>query len=229
MRLILWLLVPPLLLFGLALLMVWAPLPPPFPQALSQGRNLVAALVIGAAGVVYVVGTLIFAVAMVARMGRYLDPALTLFGLEPRSHRLMGRRYEGVVQGRRIRVAFVPGTALRPAVVDIYVNAGTGWRAALGDRRPMLDCRDCVPVQVDDPDLRNLTIVAEDPAPVQCWLADAPTHERVLSLLHVGHGTRELYIQPEHFWFRAHVTLNAASEQVPRWLSAMLRLAQDFA
>lgn len=227
MRLILWLLVPPLLLFALALLLIWAPLPPPFPPALSQGRNLAAALVVGGVGVVYVLGTLVFAVTIVARAGRYLDPALMLFGLEPHAYRLLGRRYAGTVQGRPVRVDFVPGTALRPAVVDIYVEADAGWRAALGDRRPMLDCRDCRPVQVDDPDLRNLVIMADDPDRVQAWLADASTHERVLSLLHVGHGTRELYVQPERLWFRAHVTLDAASKQVPRWLSALLRLAQD--
>ena len=52
-RILLLILVPPVLLFGFALILMWLPLPQPFPAPLSHGRNLVVAVATGILGIGY--------------------------------------------------------------------------------------------------------------------------------------------------------------------------------
>ena len=70
MRILFLILVPPVLLFGCALLMMSLPLPQPFPPPLSDGRNQMAAVITGILGVGYVFGLALYLVSSVLRVGR---------------------------------------------------------------------------------------------------------------------------------------------------------------
>jgi len=76
MRLILLLVLPVLMLFGLALVLMWAPLPRSFPPAPSSARNLMAAISVGMLGMFYLVGIALVIVGQILRVGRSLDEVL---------------------------------------------------------------------------------------------------------------------------------------------------------
>ena len=99
MRLILLLVLPVLLLFGLALVLMWAPLPRSFPPASSSARNLMAAVTVGVLGMVYLAGVVVVVVHRIFRAGRSLDEVLAAHGLAPAKGLLLGWVYEGSLQG----------------------------------------------------------------------------------------------------------------------------------
>ena len=86
MRLLLMILLPGLLLLGVALVLIWLPLPAPFPAALSGGRNLLAAVISGGLGLAYLVGLAFFVASSVRRAGHALEALMLARGLKADSH-----------------------------------------------------------------------------------------------------------------------------------------------
>ena len=152
----------PFLLFGCALLMIWMPLPQPFSPALSGTRNRMAAIVIGLLGVAYVAGLGIYAVLHFLRAGRVLDPTLTAKGLTARGYALFGRRYRGEIEGREVEAIVMPAQGIRPAQLNITVQAVLGTRMAMGRKRPLLGCRGCTHVEGAGAAWDGYHIYAED-------------------------------------------------------------------
>ena len=227
MRIILLLLVPPLLIFGCALIMIWVPLPRPLPPALSSGRNLMAAVATGILGIGYVVGLAVYLVSSFSATGRVLDPVFASRGLASQGYMLFGRQYHGSVQGRQIDVQFMPSQGLQPAQLQVYVAADVDARVAIGTQRPLLDCRDCARIEITRPELRHLEVYAQDAAWTRMWL-DRPANSAALGRLlgdPQGLGLREFYVQPDRIWLRAHPTARVTALQVGQWFDDVLALA----
>ena len=230
MRILLLLLALPVLIVACALLAMWLPLPHPFPPSMSQARNQLAAIATGIVGAVYLLGLAIYLVTGFLRAGRALDLALVRVGLAPESYMIFGRRYQGPVQGRQVVVTSLPARGISPAQLDIHVGAGVGLRMAMGARRPLLDCRDCPRLRVDQTGWTDLHVYAEDAQTAQRLLADPEFGEAARRLLVEGEGNREVYLQPDGVWLRAHPRasqqrLGLAGADVERWLADLLALA----
>jgi len=228
MRTLLIIIVPPLLIFVCALLIVWLPLPQPFPPALSGGRNQVAAVVAGLLGLAYLVGLALYLIASFRQAGQALDSPFLARGLTAENYLGVGRSYRGSVEGRAVEANYLPAQGLRPALLNVYVAAELGTRAAAGEKRPLLDCRDCAPVDLDEFDLGSLQIWAEDGERLRNLLADKGSRAALNRLVseQKSLGIRELYWQPERIWLRAHPSYRVAGEQVEGWLDALLLLAK---
>ena len=208
MRTLLIIIIPPLLIFACALLIIWLPLPQPFPPALSGGRNQVAAVVAGLLGLAYLVGLALYLIASFRQAGQALDSPFLARGLTAENYLGVGRTYRGPVEGRAVEANYLPAQGLRPALLNVYVAAELGTRAAAGQKRPLLDCRDCAPLR----DIR----------------ADEGSRAALNHLMsgQKSLGIRELYWQPERIWLRAHPSYRVAAEQVEGWLDALLLLAK---
>ena len=227
MRLILLLLVPPLLIFGCALIMIWVPLPRPLPPALSSGRNLMAAVATGILGIGYIVGLAVYLVSSFSATGRVLDPVFGSRGLASRRYMLFGQQYHGLVRGRQVDVQFMPSQGIQRAQLQVYVAADVDARVAIGTQRPLLDCRDCARIEITRPELRHLEVYAQDAAWVRTWL-DRPANSAALGHLMndpQGLGLRELYVQPDRIWLRAHPSARVTALQVGQWFDDLLALA----
>lgn len=224
MRIIPMIVIPVILLFGVALLIMWLPLPRPLPPALGSARTAIAAATTGVLGLVYLVGIGIYLVATVRQASQVLDPILLSRGMSVQADVGVGRVYRGQVDGRTVEVAFVAGRALDRSLLNVTVTADVGTRAALGAQRPLLDCRQCPSVEVAT--LPSLQVVAQDEGWVRTWLAAPGSQAALEGMLGAGSGggARELYVQPERLWLRARPN-RVDPEQVSGWLDDLLWLA----
>ncbi len=200
MRLLFHMLILPIFILICAVLMMWLPLPDFLPPALSNGRNLAAALAAGALFMGNLVWMALYVIGSLLQYSRAVDHAFVPLGLEAQAYLLFGRQYHGLFQGRQVDITFVRGrwsTAL-----NIYVAAPLDTRAAIGAKRPLLDCRDCPRLALSIPGLHDVQIFAQDEAWTRNLLADA-TVQAALSRLMAGQkllGQGELYIQPDRIW-----------------------------
>lgn len=228
MRTLLIIIVPPLLIFACALLLIWLPLPRPLPPALSGGRNLAAAVMAGLLGLAYLAGLALYLISTFRQAGQALDSPFLARGLTAENYLGVGRAYRGSVEGRAVEANYLPAQGLRPALLNVYVAAELGTRAAAGEKRPLLDCGDCSPVDLDEFDLGPFQIWAEDEGRVRGLLADGESSAALNRLMseQKSLGIRELYWQPERVWLRAHPSTWVAAEQVEGWLEDLLLLAE---
>ena len=210
-RILFLILVSPILLLLCALLFLWVPLPYPFPPTLSAGRNQISAIVAGILGSGYLIGLTVYVVSSFRRAGRVLDPVLTSTGLASESYLMFGRQCRGKVEGREVEVRFVPSQGVWPAHLSLRVSAKLGSRMAIGQRRPQLDCRECVRLEVEESGLSHLQFYAQEEGHARRVLVDPASREALIRVMeaHEEQGFRELYLQPEWVWLRAH----------PRWMT----------
>lgn len=186
-----------------------------------------AAIVTGVLGVSYIVGLTVYVVSTFLRAGRVLDSILTSEGMVSESYLVFGRRYQGELEGREVEVNFVPSQGIRPAQLNVYVEADIETSVAIGWQRPLLDCRDCVRWDVAGAGLGELQVYAEEEKRVDYLLKEAASREAVARLLEdrKEYGFREIYLQPGRVWLRAHPQ-EVRGVLFQQWLEDMLVLAE---
>ncbi len=221
LRILLLILLPPILLF------LWAPLPHPFPPALSAGRDQMSAIVTGILGIGYLIGLAVYVTSSFRRAGRVLDPVLTSTGLASESYLVFGGQYRGVIEGRQVEVCLVPSQGIRPALLNIHVSAKLGARMAIGQRRPLLDCRDCARLEVAELGLGPLQVYAQEEERSRRLLTSPASREALTRVMEAQeeHGFREIYFQPGRVWLPAHPH-RMTEELFRQWLEDVLALAE---
>ncbi len=230
MRLLLLIVVPPILLFICALAMLAVPLPDFFPLPWSRGRNQLSAILVGGVGGLgYLVSLTFYLVWTVTAPARSVDRVFIGLGMSSERYMLFGRHYQDWLDGRRVDIYFQPGYRLRPAVLNIYVEADLGTRLAMGSGKPLLDCRGCPRLAVGDPNLSHLHVLAQDQAWAYSLLADATVNSALNRLLapekSAGLGEVYLYLQPDRIWVRSHprqITESSAQQ----WLADLLAVVE---
>jgi hypothetical protein len=198
-RILLLILVPVVLLLACALVVLWTPLARPFPPPFSDGRNQLAALITGILGIGTIVGVAVYLVSSVLRAGRGLDPTLEAMGLVSERYLAFGRRYRGAVDGRNVEVTVLPSYGVRSPQVDLHVDADLGFRMAVGRRRPLLDCRDCLPLNLESPEWASFRIYAGDAELARRLLEDPASAAAPQRLMNGDEapGLIEVYVQPQ--------------------------------
>jgi hypothetical protein len=207
--------------------MILAPLPHPFPEAKSLERNRVAAITTGILGVAYLVALTVYAVSWFLQAGQALDATLVPLGLTSTSYMGFGRQYHGEIADRQVDVTYQPARMLKPALLNATIGANVGTRAALVPGKPLLDCHDCPAVDINAPELGQLHIVAQDEAWMRRLLDDPANLATTRRLLDDQKtlGLRELYLQPDRVWLRAH-TNQITENKFRHWLDDLLSLAE---
>jgi len=229
MRLILLLVLPVLVLFGLALVLMWAPLPRSFPPALSSARNLMAAITVGVLGMMYLAGVAVVVVRQILRAGCSLDEVLAAHGLAPASGLLLGRDYEGSLQGRRVRVSWVPGYGVRPGQLLVKVDADVGLITAIADHRPLRPSVDAVQVEMVLADNWAPVVLVEpdQAARLTDLLANQAVASGLFQLLAASQpgGVRELSLTQDHILFRARPRPDVAVRYAGTWVETLAVVA----
>ena len=186
-----------------------------------------AAIVIGVLSLGYIAGLAVYVISASLRAGRVLDPVLAPLGMTTKRYMLFGRQYRGEIAGREVEVYFVPSRANWPAQLDIYVEADIGTRVAIGRQRPLLDCRHCARLEVVGAEMEALQVYAQDAERATRLLSDAANSAAIARLLddQEAYGLREVYLQPERVWLRAHPR-RMEGKRFRQWLDAVLVLAR---
>jgi hypothetical protein len=227
LRILLLILVPPVLLFLCALVVVTVPLPHPFPPPLSGGRNRMSAIVTGILGAGYIIGLTVYVIASFLRAGRILERILTSAGLVSESYLVFGRQYHGVIQRRQVGVTFVPSQGASSAQLNVYVSADLDTRIAVAKGKPLLDCNECPRVNLDESELGCFQVYSQKMEYARRLLADTEGKGALTRLLDDRDviGSREVYLQPERVWLRARPQ-RITEGQFQQWLDDLMALAQ---
>ncbi len=197
MRLLFHILILPVFIFACALAVIWLPLPDLFPAPLSQSRNQIAAAVTGVLLMANIIWMSIYILGLLLQPGHAVDHALAPLELKAKSYLLFGRQYHGIVQERQVDITFITGrwgwTAL-----NIYVKADLDTRAAIGEKRPLLDCRDCPRLPLNDPDLSHLAVFTRNEAWAKSLMVDSKGKAALSRLMadQKSFGLGDLYLQP---------------------------------
>jgi len=228
-RTIFLIVVPVLLLFCLGMVLIWVPLPQPFPAAAGNGRNTMAAVVVGILGLVYVIGLTGYVCWAVFRSGRVLDDVLASIGMTASGNLGLRRRYHGRLHGYNVRASWVPGYGVRPSQFLANVVADVGLVAAVGDHHPLRPSADAIRVKV--PVLENWTPVVlvkpDHAARLTDFLAAEESARGLHMLLAASEpgGVRELSLAPDRIWFRARPNTEVAVQRAGEWVQKLVILA----
>jgi len=226
--LIILLLFPPVLLFGLALGLMWVPLPQPFPDPLTADRNLMAAVITGILGLGYLVGMVFYVVARFRKASRRIDFVFAGKGLTPEPYMLFGRRYIGFLYEIPVDVDFIPARGVQRSLLNIYLNVNNDVRLAIGTGKALLDCRDCPQIAVEYPELKDLRIFSNDGT----WLHNllktslVRTHLSIIMKDQFVKGLREVYFMPGKIWLRALPTSRVMEDDINEWFGSLIMLAR---
>lgn len=226
--LIILLLLPPVLLFGLALGLMWVPLPQPFPDPLSADRSLMAAVITGILGLGYLVGMVFYVASRFRKASRRMDSVFTVKGLRPESYMLFGRRYFGFLNEIPVDVNFIPARGVQRSLLNIYLNVNNDVRLAIGTGKGLLDCRDCPQVTVEYPEFRDLRIFSNDGTWLHNLLRTSLVRTHFSNILkdQSVKGLREVYFIPGKIWLRALPTSRVMVDDINQWLDSLMILAQ---
>jgi hypothetical protein len=187
-----------------------------------------AAVMTGTLGIGYLIGLAVYAVSIPLRSARALDPVFVSRGLIPGNYMVFGRQYHGHVQGRQVDVDYMPAQMLQPALLNISVAAQLDLRMAVGEQRPLLDCRNCPRVDLDELGLGHLHIYAQDVAWARTLLADPANRATIHRLMgdQGEHGLRQVYLQPGKVWLRAHPSRHVTEAHIQQWFNDLFILAE---
>ncbi len=228
-NLVLLIIIPPILLFFCALVMIWIPLPRPFPAALSIGRNQLAAILTGILSMLYVVGITVYFIGMLRQPTHVVDNAFAPLGFTARNYMIFGRRYRGQLRGYEVEANFIPPARLRlyHADLKIYVHVSTGTRMTMGQKKPIVHCPGCSPITPRDSDLLSLQIFAQNAAWADKLLSNPQAKTALLNLLvnPARFEFPELYIEENRLWFSIHPK-QITAPRIQRWVEDLSTLAQ---
>ncbi len=192
MRLILTMFLMFFVLFAAALMLIFLPLPRPFPPAMSSERNLLSAIIVGVLGMILLLWFAFGLLADVRRSREILDPAFDELGFDKTSYLLTGRKYFGAVEGFRVEAAYHQQYRVEPAKLDIVIHSDFPVEFAIAKKRPLLFLRDCPLSKIDLPrdDLKLYTVSEEE---IGIILFDNSGWESINSIFEWDFKLTELY------------------------------------
>ena len=218
----------PFFLFGLAVFLIFIPLPGFFPPAGSHDRNLPIAILTGILGFAWAICLAAYLAYGYFSAGRVLDPIFTSRGLKGSSYMILGRKYQGQLEDRLVTVEYTPPGTLQKGLLNIRVETNLDLRLAIGLKRPLLDCTDCPPVDVSSLGLTKIQVFTTDPEWASRFLSE-PANQAWIDPLLVENGDlvmRELYFQPGQLWLHARLPANFPIDRIETWFQAVMDLAK---
>lgn len=224
---ILILLLPPILITGIALLLIFIPLPASYPQPASHVRNLPVAILTGILGMIWAITLTIYSIKSLVSTGKGLDSTLTAMGLKASNYLLFGRDYRGEINGYLVEVQFTPNRTPHNNLLNIRIGTSIKKRMSIGINKPLQGCIDCDKVEILPNELGNLQVYAEDKQWAQKILYDPMIIGKLHSLLDDSKrlGIREFHILNRQCWLHARPTQQLTEKDLQVWLQTMLELS----
>ncbi|MFH2038111.1 MAG: hypothetical protein ABIJ65_01615 [Chloroflexota bacterium] len=218
--------VSPILLLGLALMLILIPLPVPFPISGSNARNMMAAIVTGILGLVWLIALSVYLVKAILMAGSVFDTFFTTRGLSSSNYLGLGRQYQGRLEGRQVEAQFSPGRMLQNSLLNIRIETDIDQHMAIGESKPLLDCNDCEKVDFSPNPLDSIKVYAQDKAWAQSVLLNPSNVELIKSLMddQEGLGKREFYLKNKQGWLHARPTSRLKAAHLQIWFLTMFDL-----
>jgi len=193
MRLILNIFMMLILLFTAALLLIFLPLPKPFPPAMSSQRNLLSAIAIGVLGMIFLIWFTFGLLEDVRRRRNLLDPAFDELGFEKSSFLLTGRKYFGTVKDNIVEATYHQQYRVEPAKLDIVIRSEFPLEFAISKKRPLLYLRDCPLAKIVLPK-DDIQIFSKSDEKVRKLMFDYRLWDSINSLFEWNFNLMELYV-----------------------------------
>lgn len=221
---VLILLIPPILIAGIAFLSILIPLPSPFPQPGSQARNLPAALLTGILGLLWVIGITFYTINSFLSSRSEIESTMTAQGLKGRRYLLFGSMYTGEINGERVEVQFMPNRAPYHSLLNIWIGTHIKKHMSIGMKRPLEGCSDCKKVEIFPNPLGEFQAYAEDIAWAQNLLSDPEICGMILTLMNVPGRLemREIYVQNGQCRLHVRPTQPLMEHELQLWLDTLL-------
>lgn len=218
------LLIPPILIAGVAFLSILIPLPIPLPQPGSQERNLPAAILTGILGLMWVISITLYTINSLLSSGSEIESTMTAQGLKSRRYLLFGRMYTGEINGKRVEVQFMPNRAPYHSLLNIWIGTHINKQMSIGMKKPIEGCSDCKKVEIFPNPLGEFQAYAEDMSWAQYLLSDPKVCGMILTLLNVPDRLemREIYIQNSQCWLHVRPTQPLKEHELQLWLHTLL-------
>ncbi|MGC9314163.1 MAG: hypothetical protein ACP5G4_00890 [bacterium] len=182
-----------IVLFAAALLLIFLPLPKPFPPAMSSQRNLLSAIAIGILGMILLIWFIFGLLEDVRRRGNLLDPAFDELGFDKSSYLLTGRKYFGVVKGFRVDATYHQQYRVEPAKLDIVIRSEFTVEFAVSKKRPLLYLRDCPLAKIVLP-RDDIQVFSKSDEKVRELMFDYRLWDSINSLFEWDFNLMELYV-----------------------------------
>ncbi len=176
------------------------------PNSIFKGYNQPAALLTGILGIVFIIWLGFYTASSISQISGFLDSPMKEFGFISNSYMIFGRIYKGTIRGKNVEINFIPSTGLRPALLNIYIEANIGTRLAIGEKRPLLDCNDCSIIEDYDEVLGENKVYALEREKANIILDNHKIRSYIFSIMEnqASYRLREIYFQPDKVWLRIH-------------------------
>ncbi len=211
-------------LAAIALGLTFIPLPKPFPEAMSSGRNSFAAFVTGTLGMILLIWFSIGFFCDVFRARNLLDPFLDHEGFKKEAFFLAGRRYYGTIDNLPIEVIFHPRYRFEPALLSIKITKSFPHELALTKSKPQLYCRHCPEIIIYN-DL-NFRAFCEEPDFVHSYFSDHTVLDILRSLFSEDFKLLDIYFTKTFFYIRIRTYIFSGG-QFHTILNSCIKLAES--
>lgn len=208
-----------------ALFITWVPLPAPFPESFSNGRNLIAAITTGIIAAIWLFIYTVRVIRYFVTKGRLLDDALNSRHFKQSSYLLFGRRYIGEIRKRRIDIQFLPAHRGEPAKLEIFIQANNDFKGSVGVRRSVVYRERFAEIETAGTPFEGLRVFTNNESIARQRLFD----DRIATLFQrlikpsARLPYREINIQTGRIWY--HVRLhNISSSELLEWLDDLVEL-----
>ncbi len=210
MRLILTMFLMFLVLFAAALMLIFLPLPRPFPPAMSSERNLLSAIIVGVLGMIFLVWYTIGAVGGITKARNTLDPIFCELGFTKSIYLLVGRSYLGEVDGYKISANVFPPYRVEPGKAEIIIHSGFDTEMAIMKGKPLIYCRNCR--QIDEDFGFGANVYSEKEIVARKLLDSSKVREAISSMFAEDFKLLEMDFTPSFFSIRIR-TYNLGAAQ----------------
>lgn len=177
-------------------------------------------------------GALLVAALIISRRVRWLDRLFTPLGLSGSMYQLYFRQYQGVLQGRRVRVRFRRGPTL-----ELYASTSLQTRLSIATRDTaglaIAHMFNREPLALDDPTLGDLSVFALDEKWARTLLANPEARAALRRLIDNDNSfvLRQVYLRPGEFCLYLYGSrqlwgIEIAPAQARQWLDDLLTLAR---
>jgi hypothetical protein len=226
MRTVILLFLLPFVLLLFAVVVMLTPLPAPFPEVGSNGRNLLSAVATGIFGLLCLFGIVIYLARTLLNAGRELDDFFSEQGLGTPQRLGVARRFVGQLQGRDASATLRPAFVLQPWRFELSFEANSPVLMAIGNRLPLIFGRE----------FSRLTPPSGYPTPCHVRAKDAGRTQQFMSLPEVqsilvrltqgypSSDSWELELRSDRFRLRL-CAYRLSEEYVAHWMEGLLELA----
>lgn len=223
-KIILYLIVFPLVLFVLALFLLLVPLPSPLPAPASSARNLPVAILTGVSGMAFLIWVAKYSQSQIRKASQSMDPIFLKRGFQLGKAYAFARTFQGTFQGLNISGDLFPAYKLQPWRFNIKATASSGLQAVFSNRKPITHTQNLTSYPANDA-WSSLFLYCDHPELMKKMMEKPEFIEAIDSIRNTLNtsDTWQLIIQPQQTELRI-MSYSLNSTAMETWLDGFYRV-----